>query len=476
MAFVQAPKRSPVSYGSCTDNNRKKCCQLTADFFKSSVRRARERNQRLNEMEERLQEPSQNALERDQIWSASTRKEARYLRFLRTKDGPDNYSTVKIISNSPFGEVKLARKKADGKVYAIKSLVKTEMRERVRVASVQTEPDVLAESNSPWVVKLYTTFQDSYFLYMAMEFLPGGNLRTMLIKYGGFPEDTARFYMAECIQAIGAVHKLSLVHRDMKPESILLDRGGHIKLTDFGLSTRLHRLYDNNYYQQLLQQGALNEQRGRDPIPIDSTNSTISSRMHINEWRQSRRMLAGSTLDALNYMAPEILADQGYSFGCDWWSLGTVMFECLVGWPPFCAENKVDTCRKIINWQQSLHIPDEIQLSVDADNLVRRLVCNTENRIGRGGAEELKAHPFFREVLFDDLRKIRAPFEPYIASDIDTTHSSAEEIDQTSNITLLKTQSAQQVVGGSAYQNNETPEMSFPFIGYSFKRFENNFQ
>ncbi|KAI0486999.1 serine/threonine kinase [Xylaria cf. heliscus] len=472
-AFVQAPERNPDSYGSRTNSNRKKCSQLAADFFKSSVNRARERRQRQNEMDERLQVSVQDASRREQIWSASARKEAQYLRFLRTRDKPNNYSTVKVISNSPFGEVKLVRKKVDGKVYAMKSLIKTEIREKVQFASVRTEPDILAESNSPWVAKLFTTFQDSYFLYMLIEFLPGGNLMMMLIKHGVFSEDTTRFYMAECIQAIGAVHKLGLVHRDIRPENILLDRGGHIKLIDFGLSTRAHHLYDNNYYQQF-SQGSSNEPRDRDSISINRDGFT--AKMKVNEWRQSRRTIADSTAGTHDCMAPEIFTGQGYSFCYDWWSLGIIMFECLVGWPPFYAEDGADTCWKIVNWRQSLYFPDEIRLSIDAENLIRRLVCNTENRIGCGGTHELKAHPFFRGVLFDDLRRISAPFEPCLDSDIDTTYFPTEDMNQTNNSILLETQAVQQALGTSVCQNEDTLEMSLPFIGYSFKRFDCNFQ
>jgi serine/threonine protein kinase len=164
-------------------------------------------------LEQKLQDPSQGAARREQLWSTAGRKEGQYLRFLRTKDKPENYNTVKIIGKGAFGEVKLVQKKGDGKVYAMKSLIKTEMFKKDQLAHVRSERDILAESDSPWVVKLYTTFQDSYFLYMLMEFLPGGDLMTMLIKYEIFSEDITRFYIAEIVLAIEAVHKLGFIHR-----------------------------------------------------------------------------------------------------------------------------------------------------------------------------------------------------------------------------------------------------------------------
>ncbi|KAK4671822.1 Serine/threonine-protein kinase [Podospora pseudoanserina] len=212
LEFAPAPERNPDKYGPNANNNQKKCSQLASDFFKDSVKRARERNQRQSEMEQKLNETT-DPRRRESIWATGGRKEGQYLRFLRTKDKPENYNTIKIIGKGAFGEVKLVQKKSDGKVYAMKSLIKTEMFKKDQLAHVRAERDILAESDSPWVVKLYTTFQDANFLYMLMEFLPGGDLMTMLIKYEIFSEDITRFYIAEIVLAIEAVHKLGFIHR-----------------------------------------------------------------------------------------------------------------------------------------------------------------------------------------------------------------------------------------------------------------------
>ena len=145
----------------------------------------------------------------DKAWKS----EVSYLRLLRTKEGPNRYNTLKVIGKGAFGEVKLVRAKADNNIYALKCLVKTEMFKKDQLAHVRAERDILSEANSPWVVKLHGTFQDQTFLYMLMEFLPGGDLMTMLIKYEIFSEDITRFYMAEILLAIEAVHKLGYIHR-----------------------------------------------------------------------------------------------------------------------------------------------------------------------------------------------------------------------------------------------------------------------
>lgn len=467
--FWPAPARNPDLYGPRAKHNTTRCSQLAAEFFRDGVRRARERNVRQNELDQRLREPISGQA-REQIWINAGRLESKYLRFLRTRNKADDYDTIKLIGKGAFGEVKLVRRKQDGRIYALKSLVKSHMIAGDQVAHVRAERDILAESDSPWVVKLFTTFQDTKYLYMLMEFLPGGDLMTMLIKYDIFSEDITRFYTAEIVMAIDAVHQQGFIHRDIKPDNILLDRGGHVKLTDFGLSTGFRKMHDNTYYQQLLNGDGAQSRRSmsnRYSVNIDQINLTVSNRGQINEWRRSRRLMAYSAVGTPDYIAPEILTGQGYYQDCDWWSLGTIMFECLVGWPPFCAEDRRDTYRKIVNWQQSLYFPDDVVLSYNSEHLIRSLVCNSTNRLGRGGAHEIKAHPFFAGVDFDGLRRIRAPFEPRLQSEIDTTYFPTEDLEAQAQAAMAVDPQPDQ---------EETPEMTLPFIGYTFKRFENNFR
>jgi Serine/threonine protein kinase len=253
--------------------------------------------------------------------------EAKYLRFLRTKEELSNYIPIKTIGKGYFGEVKLVRKKQDGKVYALKRLAKTEMVSHEQLPRVRAERDALAESDSEWVVKLYTTFQDSTSLYLLMEYLPGGDLMALLIKYQIFSEDITRFYAAEMIMAIEAIHNLGFIHRDIKPDNILIDREGHVKLADFGLSKGFSKSHDHSYYRELLQKPAPpnNKPANRNSVNLDEIALTVSNRAQINEWRRSRRLMAYSAVGTPDYIAPELFTGQGYSFEIDWWSLGAIM-------------------------------------------------------------------------------------------------------------------------------------------------------
>jgi len=225
------------------------------------------------------------------------KKESTFLRLRRTKLGLDDFRTVKVIGKGAFGEVRLVQKTDTGKIYAMKTLKKEEMLKKDQLAHVRAERDVLAESNSAWVVQLFYSFQDPAYLYLIMEFLPGGDLMTMLIKYDTFSEDVTRFYMAACVLAIEAVHNLGFIHRDIKPDNILIDKDGHIKLSDFGLSTGFHKNHDSSYYQRLLDQasGATSPttaaQAARNSVMVNSINLTMTSKDQIATWKANRRKL-----------------------------------------------------------------------------------------------------------------------------------------------------------------------------------------
>ncbi|KAI9727556.1 MAG: Serine/threonine-protein kinase [Chrysothrix sp. TS-e1954] len=461
--------KTPEQWGDNVSRRANVTIQTTQSFFKDNVLRAKDRNNRAHEMERVCKDPAMDERTRQRYRNDLARGEAQYLRFLRTREMPQNFTLLKIIGKGAFGEVKLVRRKESDKIYALKSLVKSEMFRRDQLAHVRAERDILAESNSPWVVKLHTTFQDNTFLYMLMEFLPGGDLMTMLIKYEIFSEDITRFYMAELTLAIEAVHKLGFIHRDIKPDNILLDKGGHIKLTDFGLSTGFHKEHDANYYQQMFH-GKPKNRDNRQSVALDQIQLTVSNRAQVNTWRKSRRQLAYSTVGTPDYIAPEIFTGRGYDFSCDWWSIGTIMFECMIGWPPFCADDSNETYRKIVDWPRHLHFPPDQQLHPHPENFIRSLICDVGDRLGShgAGATEIKRHPFFNGVDFNALRKIRAPFEPKLNSAIDTQYFPIEDIPQQDTSAAIRARDE----AAAANDSETAAEAHLPFVGYTYKRFE----
>ncbi|KAH9951573.1 AGC/NDR protein kinase [Amylocystis lapponica] len=441
---------------------RSKAAQLKLEhFYKVAVEGAIERNTRRVELERKLAgDPTMSDERKQRQLQQLGKRESAFLRLRRTKLGLDDFRTVKVIGKGAFGEVRVVQKTDTGKIYAMKTLRKDEMLKKDQLAHVRAERDVLAESNSPWVVQLFYSFQDPSYLYLIMEFLPGGDLMTMLIKYDTFSEDVTRFYIAECVLAIEAVHQLGFIHRDIKPDNILIDKDGHIKLSDFGLSTGFHKQHDSSYYQRLLDSAAgivsptTAAQAARNSVMVNAIHLTMSSKDQIATWKANRRKLAYSTVGTPDYIAPEIFLQKGYGNECDWWSLGAIMFECLVGYPPFCSESTHETYQKIIQWQNYLSFPDDVHLSREAEDLIRRLITSPDRRLA---VEQIKQHPFFYGVNWTGIRNIEAPFVPRLRSITDTSYFPTDELEQVPD---------EPVAADSAAASRD-----LAFLGYTFKRF-----
>ncbi|XP_039184525.1 rho-associated protein kinase 1 isoform X3 [Crotalus tigris] len=302
------------------------------------------------------------------------------VRDLRMK--AEDYEVVKVIGRGAFGEVQLVRHKSSRKVYAMKLLSKFEMIKRSDSAFFWEERDIMAFANSPWVVQLFYAFQDDRYLYMVMEYMPGGDLVNLMSNYD-VPEKWARFYTAEVVLALDAIHSMGFIHRDVKPDNMLLDKSGHLKLADFGTC------------------------------------------MKMNKEGMVRCDTAVGTPD---YISPEVLKSQGgdgyYGRECDWWSVGVFLYEMLVGDTPFYADSLVGTYSKIMNHKNSLSFPDDNEISKDAKNLICGFLTDREVRLGRNGMEEIKRHPFFKndQWSWENLRDTVAPVVPDLSSDIDTSN------------------------------------------------------
>uniref|UniRef100_A0A8C1F0S6 non-specific serine/threonine protein kinase n=1 Tax=Cyprinus carpio carpio TaxID=630221 RepID=A0A8C1F0S6_CYPCA len=294
----------------------------------------------------------------------------------------DDFDRVKLIGRGAFGAVQLVRHKASQQVYAMKQLSKFEMVKRSDSAFFWEERDIMAFSKSPWIVQLCCAFQDVKYLYLVMEFMPGGDLVTLTSNYD-IPEEWARFYTAEVVLALDAIHSLGFIHRDIKPDNMLLDRNGHLKLADFGTCMKM-------------------DSKGM--VRCDTAVGTP------------------------DYISPEVLMSQGgtgyYGRECDWWSVGVFIYELLVGDTPFYAESLVGTYGKIMDHKNSLTFPDDIEMSETAKDLICAFLSDREVRLGRSGVDEIKCHPFFKndQWTFDTIRDTMAPVVPELSSDIDTSN------------------------------------------------------
>ncbi|XP_061097795.1 rho-associated protein kinase 2-like isoform X6 [Conger conger] len=296
--------------------------------------------------------------------------------------GPDDFDLVKVIGRGAFGEVQLVRHRVSKKVYAMKQLSKFEMIKRSESAFYWEERDIMAFSDSPWIVQLCCAFQDDLHLYMVMEYMPGGDLVTLISTYD-ILETWAQFYTAEVVLALDTIHTLGFIHRDIKPDNMLLDQRGHLKLADFGTCMKM-----------------------------DSAG----------------KVRCDTAVGTPDYISPEVLKSQGgegyYGRECDWWSVGVFLYEMLLGDTPFYDDSLVGTYSKIMDHKNALNFPDDANISEAAKHLICAFLADREVRLGRNSVEDIKGHPFFKneQWTFDTIRETVAPVVPELSSDIDTRH------------------------------------------------------
>ncbi|XP_020678061.1 serine/threonine-protein kinase 38 isoform X1 [Dendrobium catenatum] len=391
------------------------------------------------------------------------KKETELMRLHRHKMGVEDFELLTIIGRGAFGEVRLCREKTTGNVYAMKKLEKSEMLRRGQVEHVKAERNLLAEVDSDCIVKLYCSFQDEEFLYLIMEYLPGGDMMTLLMRKDTLTEEEAKFYVGQTVLAIESIHKHNYIHRDIKPDNLLLDRAGHMKLSDFGLCKPLDCSNFPNFSEPDYTSGSnsnsiLDGDKTLNRIPV----AQRTQQEQLLHWQKNRRMLAYSTVGTPDYIAPEVLLKKGYGMECDWWSLGAIMYEMLVGYPPFYSEEPMSTCRKIVNWKTHLKFPVEAKLSPQAKDLITKLLCNVEKRLGTRGAHEIKAHAWFKDVNWDRLYMMEAAFKPEVKDELDTQNF--EKFEETT--VSLQTSSK------SGPWRKMLPSKDVNFVGYTYKNYD----
>ncbi|XP_028772554.1 serine/threonine-protein kinase tricorner-like isoform X2 [Neltuma alba] len=390
--------------------------QFIENHYKNYLQGLQDRKERRRALQRQAQEAQISTEEQEEMMRNLERRETEYMRLQRRKVGIDDFEQLTVIGKGAFGEVRLCRAKSTGEIYAMKKLKKSEMLSRGQVEHVRSERNLLAEVDSRCIVKLHYSFQDSDFLYLIMEYLPGGDIMTLLMREDILSEDVGRFYIAESVLAIHSIHQHNYIHRDIKPDNLILDRNGHLKLSDFGLCKPL----DDKYSTILLESEDFTSNESTSESEGYSAAPWSMPKEKLQQWKRNRRALAYSTVGTLDYMAPEVLLKKGYGMECDWWSLGAIMYEMLIGYPPFCSDDPRMTCRKIINWKTCLKFPGEPKISAEAKDLICHLLCDVDTRLGTRGVEEIKAHPWFRSVQWDTLYEMEAAYKPTVTGDLDT--------------------------------------------------------
>ena len=288
----------------------------------------------------------------------------------------EDFEPLKLLGRGSFGDVLLVRLKANKKVYAMKILNKNILKIKRQQIHTKTERDLMVKINCPFIVNIKSAFQDNSKLYIVSEFMQGGDMFYHMHdgKIIIFNNEKTKFYIMELVLALEFLHKNNMVYRDLKPENILLDSKGHVKLTDFGLS----KIFETE----------------------DDKAFTICG--------------------TPQYLAPEILQKKGYNKSVDWWSLGCVMYEMLTGKIPYPIKKGIKLNLKI--YEQQVKYPHNLNKNAK-DLIAKFLVINPNERLGSGpeGSEDIKNHPFFKGINWEDAykRKIKPPFIPQLKDDTD---------------------------------------------------------
>ncbi|XP_054606731.2 microtubule-associated serine/threonine-protein kinase 1 isoform X4 [Nothobranchius furzeri] len=305
--------------------------------------------------------------------------------------GEADFQTIKLISNGAYGAVYLVRHLETHQRFAMKKINKQNLILRNQIQQAFVERDILTFAENPFVVSMFCSFETRRHLCMVMEYVEGGDCATLLKNIGALPVEMARMYFAETVLALEYLHNYGIVHRDLKPDNLLITSMGHIKLTDFGLSKIGLMSLTTNLYEG-----------------------------HIE--KDTREFLDKQVCGTPEYIAPEVILRQGYGKPVDWWAMGIILYEFLVGCVPFFGDTPEELFGQVITddivWPEG-----DDALPVDAQHLISSLLqTNPLVRLGTGGAFEVKQHSFFTAVDWNSLLRQKAEFIPHLESEEDTSY------------------------------------------------------
>ncbi|KAM4584361.1 microtubule-associated serine/threonine-protein kinase 1-like isoform 2-T2 [Odontesthes bonariensis] len=303
----------------------------------------------------------------------------------------EDFQTIKLISNGAYGAVYLVRHRETRQRFAMKKINKQNLILRNQIQQAFVERDILTFAENPFVVSMFCSFETRRHLCMVMEYVEGGDCATLLKNIGALPVELTRMYFAETVLALEYLHNYGIVHRDLKPDNLLITSMGHIKLTDFGLSKMGLMSLTTNLYEG-----------------------------HIE--KDAREFLDKQVCGTPEYIAPEVILRQGYGKPVDWWAMGIILYEFLVGCVPFFGDTPEELFGQVIT--DDIVWPDgDEALPADAQDLISALLqTNPLVRLGTGGAFEVKQHSFFTELDWNSLLRQKAEFIPHLESEEDTSY------------------------------------------------------
>ncbi|XP_036409808.1 microtubule-associated serine/threonine-protein kinase 3-like isoform X3 [Megalops cyprinoides] len=309
----------------------------------------------------------------------------------RRKAEEGDFETIKLISNGAYGAVYLVRHQETRQRFAMKKINRHNLILRNQIQQAFVERDILTFAENPFVVSMFCSFETRRHLCMVMEYVEGGDCATLLKNMGPLPVDMARMYFAETVLALEYLHSYGIVHRDLKPDNLLITSMGHIKLTDFGLSKIGLMNMTNNLYEG-----------------------------HVE--KDTREFVDKQVYGTPEYIAPEVILRQGYGKPVDWWAMGVILYEFLVGCVPFFGDTPEELFGQVVS--DDIAWPEEDDaLPSDTQDLITRLLRQSPlERLGTGGAAEVKQHLFFLGLDWNGLLRQKAEFVPQLEAEDDTSY------------------------------------------------------